>query len=137
MKVSVNCPPAKKVHLYLVTDARRLISVNKNSILRLAGASEIEFVERGAAAGEKVVSQVTEIAHIFIPLGELVNIEEERARLTKELERVVGEIARADGKLANKNFTSKAPKKLVEDEYAKRDKYLEMKKKIEEQLGSL
>ena len=137
MKVSVNCPPAKKVHLYLVTDARRLISVNKNSILRLAGASEIDFVERGAAAGEKTVSQVTEIAHIFIPLGELVNIEEERARLTKELDRVIGEIARADGKLSNKNFTTKAPKKLVDDEYAKRDKYLEMKKKIEQQLESL
>ena len=137
MKVSVNCPPAKKVHLYLVTDARRLISVNKNSILRLAGASEIDFVECGAAAGEKTVSQVTEIAHIFIPLGELVNIEEERARLTKELDRVIGEIARADGKLSNKNFTTKAPKKLVDDEYAKRDKYLEMKKKIEQQLESL
>ncbi|MBR7186764.1 MAG: valine--tRNA ligase [Clostridia bacterium] len=137
IKVSVNCPPAKKVHLYLITEARRLISVNKNSILRLAGAREIDFTESGAAAGEKTVSQVTEIAQIFIPLGELVNIEEERARLQKELERVISEIARADGKLQNKNFLLKAPKKLVEDEAAKKEKYLEMKEKIEQQLKSL
>ena len=84
-----------------------------------------------------MISHVSEIGQLFIPLGELVNIEAERARLTKELERVMGEIARADGKLMNKNFVSKAPKKLVEDELAKKEKYLDQKKRIEEQLKSL
>ncbi len=137
IKTSVNCPPAKKVHLYLVTESKRLFTVNKGAILRLAGASEIDFVESGAEAGEKTVSQVTEAAHIFVPLGELVNIEEERARLRKELERVEGEIARAEGKLSNANFVMKAPKKLVEDERAKKQKFLEMKQKLELQLASL
>ncbi|MDE6676424.1 MAG: hypothetical protein K2K12_01760, partial [Clostridia bacterium] len=73
----------------------------------------------------------------FVPLGELVNIEEERARLNKELERIKGEIARADGKLMNKNFLAKAPKKLVDDERAKKEKYLDMKEKIEKQIKSL
>ncbi len=137
IKVSVNCPPAKKVNLYLETEAKALITANRNSILRLAGASDIGFVESGAEAGEKTVSQVTEIAHIFIPLGELVNLEEERARLRKELDRVIGEIARAEGKLSNKSFVAKAPKKLVDDERAKREKYLDMKERIEHQLESL
>ena len=137
MKVSVNCPPSKKVHLYLVTDARRLIIVNKNAILRLAGAAEIDFVESGAEVEGKTVSQVTGTVQIFVPLGDLVNIEEERVRLGKELERIRGEISRAEGKLANKNFVAKAPKKLVDAEQEKRDKYLEMEKKVEEQLNSL
>ncbi|MDE5897422.1 MAG: valine--tRNA ligase [Clostridia bacterium] len=137
MKVDVNCPPAKKVHLYLVTESRRLVSVNKGSILRLAGASEIEFIENGAYIGEKTVSQVCELGQIFVPLGELVNLEEERARLNKELDRIKGEIARADGKLMNKNFVAKAPKKLVDDERAKKDKYLDMKAKIEKQIKEL
>ena len=137
MKVEVNCPPAKKVHLHLVTEARRLVSVNKSSILRLAGASEIDFIESGAEVGEKTVSQVCEIGQIFVPLGELVNLEEERARLNKELERIKGEIARADGKLMNKNFVAKAPKKLVDDERAKKEKYLDAKAKIEKQLSML
>ncbi len=137
MKVAVNCPPAKKVRLFLVTDQKRLVCVNKSSVLRLAGASEIEFVASGAEAGEKTVSQVSEIAHIFVPLGELVNLEEERARLEKELERVEGEIARAGGKLANNNFIAKAPKKVVDDERAKLEKYIDMKQKIEKQLKEL
>ncbi len=137
IKVSVNCPPSKKVHLFLVTDQKRLITVNKNAILRLAGASEIDFIERGSAAGEKTVSQVTDIAQIFIPLGELVDLEAERVRLTKELERVEGEIERAGCKLANQNFIAKAPKKLVDDERAKLEKFLDMKKKIQQQLSAL
>ena len=137
MKVEVNCPPSRKVHVFLATEARRLITVNKNSILRLAGASDVTFVSGGAEAGEKIVSGVCEAGQIFIPLGELVDLEKEKSRLEKELDRIVGEIARANGKLANHNFISKAPKKLVEDERAKLEKYLDMKAKIEESLKSL
>ena len=137
MKVAVNCPPTKKVKLFLVTEAKRLVNLNKNAIMRLAGASEIAFIESGSDVGEKTVSQVCELCHIFIPLGELVNIEEERKRLEKELDRVMGEIARAGGKLANNNFVAKAPKKLVDDERAKLEKYIDMKKKIEKQLEDL
>ena len=72
-----------------------------------------------------------------MPLGELVDLNEERKRLEKELERVMGEIARAGGKLANNNFIAKAPKKVVDDERAKLDKYLDMKAKIEKQLAEL
>ena len=137
MKVEVNCPPSKKVHLYLVTDSRRLIGANRGSVLRLAGASEIDFVDSGAAAGDKAMSRVCEPGQIFIPLGELIDIEEERARLQKELERIDGEIARASGKLSNHNFVAKAPKKLVDDERAKLEKYIDMKTKTQQRLAAL
>ncbi|MDE7158555.1 MAG: hypothetical protein K2N74_03175 [Clostridiales bacterium] len=39
--------------------------------------------------------------------------------------------------LLNKNFVAKAPKKLVEEERAKKEKFLDMKKKIENQLLKL
>ena len=137
MKVEVGCPPSKKVSLYLVSDSKRLVSVNKNAILRLAGASEIEFVESGAAAGDKAVSKVCTVGHLFVPLGELVDIEKEKERLQKELDRVISEIARSDGMLMNNNFIAKAPKKLVDAERAKKEKNLDMKRKIEKQLKDL
>ena len=74
---------------------------------------------------------------MFVPLGELVDIEKERERLSKELERVIGEIRRADGKLQNRGFIDKAPKNLVEAERAKLDKFIEMKEKIERQIAEL
>ncbi len=137
VKVSVNCAPAKKVHLYLATEMKRLVNANRGSIQRLAGISEIDFVSNGVEAGGKTVSQVCELGQFFIPLGEMVNLDEEKKRLEKELDRIMGEIARAGGKLANNNFVTKAPKKLVEEERTKLEKYFGMKEKIEKQLKDL
>ncbi len=137
MKVSVNCPPSRKVRLFLVTDSKRLVSLNKNSVLRLAGASEINFVDSNAKVGEKTVSNICAIGTIYIPLGELVDLEAEKKRLQKELDRVEGEIARAGGKLSNNNFIAKAPKKLVDDERVKLEKFIDMKKKLEQQISEL
>ena len=137
MKKEVDCPPSKKVELYIVTESKRLIQVNKDCIIRLSGASGVKFVESAAEVGEKTVSKVTGIAQIYIPLGELVDLEKEKARLQTEIERLDGEIARAKGKLSNQNFVAKAPKKLVEEEQAKLDKYLDMKEKCVSQLAEL
>ncbi len=137
VKVTVNCPPAKKVHLYLVTDSKRLVSVNRGSLTRLAGLSGIEFVSDGSEVEGKTVSQVCDLGQFFIPLGDMVNLEEEKKRLEKELDRIMDEISRAGGKLANNNFVAKAPKNLVDAEREKLDKYLDMKLKIEKQIQEL
>ena len=66
---------------------------------------------------------MTELAQIYVPLGELVDIEKEKARLTAEIERIDGEIARAESKLSNENFVARAPQKLVDAEREKVAKY--------------
>ena len=137
VKVTVNCPAAKKVHLYLVTDSKRLVSVSRGSLTRLAGLSGIEFVSDGSEVEGKTVSQVCDLGQFFIPLGDMVNLEEEKKRLEKELDRIMDEISRAGGKLANNNFVAKAPKNLVDAEREKLDKYLDMKLKIEKQIQEL
>ena len=83
------------------------------------------------------MSAVTEIAQIYVPLGELVDIEKEKARLSAEIERIDAEIARAEGKLNNESFVSKAPAKLVDAEKEKLAKYQDMKAKCVAQLESL
>ena len=137
MKASVGCPAAKKVKLFVSTSNKAYVNANATSILKLAGASEIVFCDNGACIGEKTVSQVTELCTVYIALGDMVDLEKERARLQGELERVVGEIGRADGKLHNRGFMDKAPKNLVEAERAKLEKFIEMKAKIEAQLREL
>ena len=134
MKTSVGCPPAKKVKVYVVTQQnKRLISSNAACIAKLAGASEICFADT-ATFEEKTLTQITEICTVCIPLGEMVDLAKEKERLEKELERVIGEIGRADGKLHNRGFIDKAPKNLVEAEREKLEKFIEMKQKIEQQL---
>ncbi len=137
VKTEVNCPPSRKVRLFIHTDSKRLINANESSVLKLAGAKEIKFVNSAEEAGENAVTKVLAIGTVYIPMGELVDIEKEKARLSAELEKVTSEIARADGKLNNQGFISKAPKKLVDDERAKLNKFIEMREKILKQINSL
>ena len=137
MKKDADCPPSKKVELNIVTNSKRLIQLNKDCIMKLSGASTLNFVDGASEVDGKTVSSVTEIAEIYVPLGELVVIEKEKARLTAEIERIDGEIARAEGKLNNANFVSKAPQKLVDAEKEKVKKYEDMKAKCVAQLENL
>ena len=88
-------------------------------------------------APEKTVSAVTEAAELFIPLGDLVDIQKEIARLEKELKGLEGEIARAQGKLNNPGFVSKAPAALVEQERAKLEVNQGMLASLRERIQSL
>ena len=137
MKKDADCPPSKKVELFLVSAAKRLIQTNKDSIMKLSGASALSFVEAASAVEGKTVSAITSVAEIYVPLGELVDIEKEKARLAAEVERIEAEIQRAQGKLNNPSFVGKAPQKLVDAEREKVQKYEEMKAKCLAQLQSL
>ncbi len=137
VKTETGCAPSKKVTLFVMAENKRMISSNADSILKLGGASEIKFVSSQEEAGEKLVTKVLPACTLYIPMGELVDFEKERARLNGELERVTGEIARADSKLNNQGFVSKAPKNLIEGEREKLSKFLALREKILEQLKSL
>ena len=137
MKKDADCPPSKKVELFVVTANKRLLQANKDSIVKLAGASDLTLIENVEQLKEKTVSAITEIAQIYVPLGELVDMEKEKLRLKGELDRIEAEIKRAESKLANEKFVSKAPKKLVDEEKDKVKKYTEMKKKCLAQLETL
>ena len=101
---------------------------------RMAWVSEMRLLAADEAAQGKVVSAVSEAAELFIPLGDLVDIDKEIARLTKERDSVERDIQRGEGKLNNQGFIAKAPAQLVEQERAKlevaRDKLVKLNARI-------
>ncbi|MDE6557619.1 MAG: valine--tRNA ligase [Clostridia bacterium] len=137
VKVETGCAPSKKVNVYLVTDNKRLISANADCIAKLAGANSVKNIASKEEAEEKSVAKVTGLGTLYIPLGELVDADKERVRLQGEFENIMQEIRRADGKLNNPGFTSKAPKQLIENERVKLEKFREMREKVLEQLKNL
>ena len=86
---------------------------------RLAFASSVEEIGENDPNPEKSASCSCAAGDIYIPLGDLVDVDKELARLTKEEARLTGEIARAEGKLKNQGFLAKAPAQLVEAEKEK------------------
>ena len=137
VKVETGCAPSKKVNVYIVTENKRLVSANADCIAKLAGAASVKHISGKEEAEERSVAKVTGIGTLYIPMGELVDADKERERLNTELDKVMQEIRRADGKLQNRGFTAKAPKKLVDAEREKLNTYMEMRNKILEQLKNL
>jgi len=86
---------------------------------RLAGAASLSLLQPEEAPDEKTVSAVGVIGEALIPLGDLVDLDKEIARLEKEAQTLRDEIARSQGKLANMGFVSKAPPALVTSEKEK------------------
>ena len=52
----------------------------------------------------------------MVPMAGLIDVEAERKRLTKEVDKLTNELRRAEGKLANANFVAKAPPPVVAKE---------------------
>ena len=137
VKAKLGAAPSKKVTLYVKTENKKSIKNGAVYIEKLAGVSDIQLVEDKASLTEKVVAQVIDGFELFVPLGELIDFEQEIVRLEKEKQSIESEIARANGKLSNNGFLEKAPKVLVDAERAKLDKYIDMREKIIAQLKDL
>ena len=69
-----------------------------------------------------------------MPLEDLVNFDEERARLSREVSKVEDELARVQKKLANGDFIAKAKAAVIQKE---RDKALQFEEKIRTLRSSL
>ena len=126
--------PSKRIRLYAEATDKRIEQCDIY-LCKLCGLDEVVF---GAAPqGEKTVNAVGVAAKCSVPLGDLVDKDKEIERIGKELDNVIGEIARANGKLNNPGFVSKAPAQLIENERAKLDKFNALKQQLETRLAEL
>lgn len=121
------------IHILPAEGQEKLAKSLAGYIEKLASGNAVCFDE---PAG-KNASLVTPLGKIFIPMGELIDFDKERARIAAEIEKVNAEIERAEGKLANESFVAKAPAALVEKEREKLASYIELKKGLETSLSSL
>ena len=127
--------PSRKAKLFVETKYPETFSGATAFFEKLASAASLEVVED--YADENAVKIITDSATIHIPLGDLVDFEAERARLKKELDTMESEIKRAEGKLSNEGFVSRAPAAVVEAEKAKLEKYKEKRDSIKEAIAKL
>jgi valyl-tRNA synthetase len=74
---------------------------------------------------------------IFVPLGNLVNVDEEIAKLSAELERQQGFLASVRKKLANEAFVAHAPEKIVALERKKESDSLSKIESLEQAINAL
>ena len=105
----MNVPPSKKAKVLILTEKKDTFSAGAGFFPKLAYASEIELIDAVPADAAKMASVVTGDAQLYMPMGDLIDFEAERARLGKEKKKVEDDIAFVMKKLNNPKFVDKAP----------------------------
>ena len=86
--------------------------------------------------GDLTVETVYE-GSLYIPSGELSDPEEEKAKLSAELERLNGELQRSKKILSNQGFLAKAPQAKIDAEKKKQEAYQKQYDVISSRLEEL
>lgn len=132
-RAEMNVAPSKKTKMFIVSEDKKTFNNASTSFfIKLAGASEVEYVEE--YHDDKAIQIIADHAVIYIPLAEMVDFEAETKRLSLERDKMISEIERIDKKLSNAEFVAKAPAAVVEGEKKKRENYEDKLKKIEESI---
>ena len=136
-RAEMNVPPSKKAKVLILTEKKDTFSAGAGFFPKLAYASEIELIDAVPADAAKMASVVTGDAQIYMPMGDLIDFEAERARLGKEKSKVEADIDFVMKKLNNPKFVDKAPEKVVAAEREKAEKLREHLAKMEESIAAL
>ena len=136
-RAEMNVPPSKKAKVLILTEKKDTFSAGAGFFPKLAYASEIELIDTVPADAAKMASVVTGDAQLYMPMGDLIDFEAERARLGKEKSKVEADIDFVMKKLNNPKFVDKAPEKVVAAEREKAEKLREHLAKLEESIAAL
>jgi valyl-tRNA synthetase len=132
-------PPSRRPRLTLVpADAEQgaLFRAEADSMRRLARLETVEVGQAPSGAGP-TAKLLAAGAELYLPLEGLLDLDEERERLRRELETLDGERTRAVGKLANPAFVERAPAAVVDKARTRLAEVDEARAKVEAQLAEL
>jgi len=139
IRSEMNVTPGKQVEALLEVpgeDTRQTLEKGIGYIQSLANA-QVSISPQLPEKPEQAAHAVTKGVEVFVPLKGLIDIDQETARLNKELATLEKDLARIQGKLNNQGFLSKAPEEIINKEKAKETELSDKKSAIRDRLAML
>jgi valyl-tRNA synthetase len=137
VRAEMNVPGAAKIPLLIKgaspATADRLARYRDiaSTMARLSSQQATAEAPKGA------VQIVLDEATLILPLADVIDLAQERARLAKELTRLEAAIKSIDAKLGNESFVAKAPPDVVEEQRERREEASAARSKISDALARL
>jgi valyl-tRNA synthetase len=137
VRAEMNVPPSARIALLLKdanAETAARLARNRDVVLtlaRLSAARVASEIPKGSAQfvlGEAVAA---------LPLGDVIDLDKERARLAKDLKKAEDEITKFDAKLGNAAFVAKAPEEVIEEQKERRAEAAGTAARLQEALKRL
>ena len=118
VRAEMNIPPGTRSDLFIRSDDGQSLKSNEQLIKDLAKVNNLTIrsdVKRPSKSATVVVGK----KELFIPLGDLIDIDSEKRRLAEKISTLDGRLSSVAAKLNNHDFVHRAPKEVVERERKK------------------
>ncbi|HEY0901054.1 MAG TPA: class I tRNA ligase family protein, partial [Micavibrio sp.] len=138
VRADMNVPAAAKIRL-LVKDAsdktRARLKTYDDLIKRLARLETVEIVTGSLPQGS--VQTILGEATLALPIADIIDLDKERARLKKEIDKLTTDINKVDAKLADQKFVANAPEEIIEENKARKVEWTATLAKLSQALKQL
>ena len=136
-RAEMNVPPSRKSHLIIATDRPDAFEQGTAYIKKLAYAEAVTVQTEAPTETKGMVSAVTGNARMFMPMADLVDLDAERARLSKALANAEKGLAGQIAKLSNEKFVARAPEAIVNAEREKKANLEALIENLKQSLANL
>ena len=138
IKSRMNVPPSKFSDLVVRCDTNQqsFLETQLDLIKQLARVGELSMGTSLEKPGQSATAVVGGM-ELYIPLGGLVDLDEEKARMEKRIKEINRLISGINGKLSNENFMNRAPEQVVAKEKSNLEKLTEEFEKVTANLEML
>ena len=136
-RTEMNVPPSKKAALFVVTSSPEIFTEGEGFIQRLAYADAVTMLDTDPENLDGMVTITTADAKLYIPMGQLVDVQKEIERITKELEAAKKFLGSLEAKLSNEKFVARAPEAVVAAEREKAAKTADLIAQLSESLSAM
>lgn len=124
LRAEMNCPPSKEVKAILFGPQAELdfLRSQERYLRALAKTGSVDYLREGERPGGAATA-IVGLTEIYLPLGDLINLDEEKTRLNRELARAGEDLERVRRKLGNSDFIAKAKEAVVRREKEKAEEF--------------
>lgn len=135
LKAEYNVGSRKDVK-FVVKGAVGWLSREVKVLALLAGAGEI-VLDASYEAPKGTPAALTPVGEVYLPMDGLIDVEAERVRISREIEKIKAEVTKCEGKLGNASFVDRAPPQVVEQEKARLEEWKTKLAQLGEMLSAL
>ncbi|MCQ2372001.1 MAG: class I tRNA ligase family protein, partial [Akkermansia sp.] len=136
LKAEYDLATNKKVR-FVIKPAAMPLDDDLCARLALLAGAQSATADAAYEAPKGTPTALTPFGELFLPLEGLVDVEAERARLGREIEKITKEIQKSSAKLGNASFVDRAPAAVVEQERARLADWEAKKAQLEAMLSAL